>query len=416
MVYWTKVKGQSALRAVPVPQEDRYMKKPSKWKVNALVLLLTAVCIALAVFGVIQLGNVLQKVDEQKALAESTPVPTAEPTPESTPTPEPVRDVRAELLTQMEEAFQDNAVDVVWQIIRFRGDDQTVQQYKREDVAAALVHLKGNDADEQAFYQTLSTAETAGSQEEGGEYFILPDSDLYRLTNTPLPEEEEIEATSITPTPAGGGRLIAIDAGHQAQGNSDQEPVGPGSSQMKAKVASGTSGAASGLKEYELTLAVSLKLKEELLGRGYQVYMIRESNDVDISNAERAQAAAGQGADILVRIHANGVDDSSVHGALTMAPTLQNPYVGNIAAECQRLSEAVVDSFCAATGAKNLGVQQTDDMSGINWSSIPVTIVEMGFMTNTEEDLLMALEDYQNKMAQGIADGIDSYFAQSAEG
>lgn len=94
MVYWTKVKGQSALRAVPVPQEDRYMKKPSKWKVNALVLLLTAVCIALAVFGVIQLGNVLQKVDEQKALAESTPVPTAEPTPESTPTPEPVRDSR----------------------------------------------------------------------------------------------------------------------------------------------------------------------------------------------------------------------------------------------------------------------------------------------------------------------------------
>src|SRR5699024_9980524 len=125
---------------------------------------------------------------------------------------------------------------------------------------------------------------------------------------------------------------------------------------------------------------------------------------------------AGQGADILVRIHANGVDDSSVHGALTMAPTVQNPYVGNIAAECQRLSEAVVDSFCAATGAKNLGVQQTDDMSGINWSSIPVTIVEMGFMTNTEEDLLMASEDYQNKMAQGIADGIDSYFAQSAEG
>lgn len=390
------------------------MKKPSKWKVNALVLLMTAACIALAVFGVIQLGKVLQKADEQKALIQSTPVPTEEPVPQSTPTPEPVRDVRAELLTQMEEAFQDNDVDLMWQIIRFRGEDQTVQQYEKETVAAALVHLKGNEADGQTFFEMLGTAETAGSPEEGGEYFILQGSDLYSLTNTPLPEEEEIEATSITPTP--GARLIAIDAGHQSHGNSDQEPVGPGSDETKAKVASGTSGSASGLKEYELTLEVSMKLKEELQSRGYQVYMIRETNDVDISNAERAQAAAGQGADILVRIHANGVDDSSVHGALTMAPSLDNPYVGSIAAKCQSLSRAVVDSFCAATGAANLGVQQTDNMSGINWSTIPVTIVEMGFMTNPEEDLLMASEDYQNKMAAGIADGIDSYFAQNAEG
>lgn len=390
------------------------MKKPSKWKVNALVLLMTAACIALAVFGVIQLGKVLQKADEQKALIQSTPVPTEEPVPQSTPTPEPVRDVRAELLTQMEEAFQDNDVDLMWQIIRFRGEDQTVQQYEKEAVAAALVHLKGNEADGQTFFEMLGTAETAGSPEEGGEYFILQGSDLYSLTNTPLPEEEEIEATSITPTP--GARLIAIDAGHQSHGNSDQEPVGPGSDETKAKVASGTSGSASGLKEYELTLEVSMKLKEELQSRGYQVYMIRETNDVDISNAERAQAAAGQGADILMRIHANGVDDSSVHGALTMAPSLDNPYVGSIAAKCQSLSRAVVDSFCAATGAANLGVQQTDNMSGINWSTIPVTIVEMGFMTNPEEDLLMASEDYQNKMAAGIADGIDSYFAQNAEG
>lgn len=392
------------------------MKKPSKWKVNTLVLLMTAVCIALAVFGIIQLGKVLQKADEREALTQSTPTPTAEPTPESTPAAEPVRDVRAELLTQMEEAFRDNDVDAVWKMIRFRAEDQTVRQYDREAVASALLYMKGSDADRQAFFDLLGSAETAGSQEEGGEYFILGGGDLYALTNAPRPEEEEIAAVKITPEPsaAGSGRLVAIDAGHQAQGNSEQEPMGPGSDVMKAKVASGTSGAASGLKEYELTLQVSMKLKEELLSRGYEVYMIRETNDVNISNAERAQAAAGQGADILVRIHANGSEDSSVQGALTMAPSQQNPYVAAIASECRRLSETILKSFCAATGARNKGVIETDSMSGINWSSIPVTIVEMGFMTNPEEDLLMASGEYQNRMAQGIADGIDSYFAQGA--
>ena len=80
-------------------------------------------------------------------------------------------------------------------------------------------------------------------------------------------------------------------------------------------------------------------------------------------------------------------------------------------ADSRRLSDTVLDGLTASTGCKKERVWETDTMSGINWSMIPVTIVEMGYMTNPEEDTRLADDGYQQLIAIGIADGIDSYFA-----
>jgi N-acetylmuramoyl-L-alanine amidase len=210
----------------------------------------------------------------------------------------------------------------------------------------------------------------------------------------------------------GDGPTVCIDAGHQANGNSSTEPNGPGSTTMKAKVTTGTSGVASGLKESQLNLLVSCQLRDELLSRGYNVLMIRETQDVDLSNAQRAQMATSGGADIFIRIHANGSDNASVSGVLTMSPTASNPYVAALYPACHALSSCVVNAIYAQTGAVNRGISETDTMSGINWTTMPVTIVEMGYMTNPTEDLLMASGDYQAKIVTGIANGIDTYFGR----
>lgn len=171
-----------------------------------------------------------------------------------------------------------------------------------------------------------------------------------------------------------------IDAGHQEKGNSEKEPIGPGASETKAKVSSGTSGKTSGLAEYELTLAIALKLQTQLEDRGYTVVMVRTTNAVDISNSERAAVANEVGADAFIRIHANGSDNTSVHGAMTICQTASNPYNADWYDQSRTLS-----------------------------TEVPVTIVEVGYMTNPEEDLLMATEDYQEKIATGIANGIDNF-------
>ncbi len=180
--------------------------------------------------------------------------------------------------------------------------------------------------------------------------------------------------------------VVCIDPGHQTHQNTDLEPNGPGSSVMKKKVSDGTKGIVSGISEYAVNLQVALQLKDELENRGYTVIMTRTENDVNISNAERAEIANRAGVDAFLRLHCDGSEAPSYHGISILCQTEWNPYNAEWHRESENLAKALIAAMCAETGAKNNGLDERDDMTGINWCKVPTALIEMGYLTNSEEE------------------------------
>ena len=217
-------------------------------------------------------------------------------------------------------------------------------------------------------------------------------------------KEQTLDA-SITPK-----KIVALDPGHSAKMTGGTEPIGPGSSVKKAKDATGTRGVSSGQMEYELTMKLARKMKPLLEDKGYQVVLTRSNNKKAISCVERAKVANKAGADIFIRIHADGINNASVSGASALYPSSRNPYVGKLSSKSKKLSSCVLNAMCKKTGAKNRGLVARDDLSGSNWAKMPVTLIEVGFMTNPEEDKKLAQNSYQDKLAKGMVQGIEAYF------
>ena len=206
--------------------------------------------------------------------------------------------------------------------------------------------------------------------------------------------------------------LICIDPGHQLKGNPGLEEVAPGSSKKKPKVSSGTRGVATKKYEYQLTLEVGLKLRKALQDKGYKVFMVRETHDVNISNKERAIKTNNAGCTLYIRLHADGINNSSTQGASVLTSSSKNPYTKSVQKSSDKFSHDILSEYVKATGAKNRGVSYRDDLTGTNWSKVTNTLIEFGFMSNPEEDRKMSTPEYQTKMVNGMVNGIEKYLRE----
>ncbi|QFJ54438.1 N-acetylmuramoyl-L-alanine amidase family protein [Pseudobutyrivibrio xylanivorans] len=206
-------------------------------------------------------------------------------------------------------------------------------------------------------------------------------------------------------------KVVVIDPGCQAIENNTKESVGPGAWKWAEDDMVGATGAVTSNNEYDINLLVALKTQKELEKQGYRVEMTRITNDVNISSAERAMFANTLEADLYVTIRSSAKSSKS-SGITVVCETEDNPYNFVTYSYCRLLADTLRGCLAERTADASKDVVETDDIIGINWCQMPNAIVIVGNIKNESDDQKLANEEYQQKLAEGIAAGVDSYFEQ----
>ncbi|MGL5379579.1 N-acetylmuramoyl-L-alanine amidase [Clostridium sp.] len=201
---------------------------------------------------------------------------------------------------------------------------------------------------------------------------------------------------------------VCIDPGHQEKGDPKGEAVAPGSGNKKARVSAGTKGVGTKKNEYVVNLEASLILRDILKENDYNVIMTREVHNVNISNAERAKVANDANADMTIRIHCDSVNDCCKKGATILVPSKSGKHTSSIYEKSFEYAE-ILKKNLKESGIKVNGIIERDDITGFNWSTVPVIILEMGFMSNWEEDKMLADTNYQKKLMDIVTKSLDQY-------
>jgi len=205
---------------------------------------------------------------------------------------------------------------------------------------------------------------------------------------------------------AGTAPVVVIDPGHDARANLATEPIGPGSSARKIKDGGGTHGVVTGVREPDLTLEVSLRLRRLLRAAGVRVVMTRtRTSGASMGNIARARIANDAGAALFLRVHADGASSASARGTHTLTPALRRGWTDDVYASSRRAATLVQTELVRTLGFPNRGIQERSDFTGFNWADVPVILVEMGFMTNPTEDRALARPTVRQRAALGLCRG-----------
>jgi N-acetylmuramoyl-L-alanine amidase len=202
------------------------------------------------------------------------------------------------------------------------------------------------------------------------------------------------------------GPVVVIDPGHDERANLATEPIGPGSATRKIKDGGGTHGVVTGIREADLVLDVSLRLRVLLRRAGVDVVMTRtRTAGPSMGNIARARIANRARAALFLRVHADGHPDGAVHGTHTLVPALRLGWTDDVYRSSRRAAALVQPELLRALGFPDRGIGERSDFTGFNWADVPVLLVELGFMTNPGEDRQLARSAVRDRAALGLCRG-----------
>jgi N-acetylmuramoyl-L-alanine amidase len=205
---------------------------------------------------------------------------------------------------------------------------------------------------------------------------------------------------------AAGPPVVVIDPGHDLRANLETEPIGPGSATRKIKDGGGTHGVVTGIREADLVLDVSLRLRTLLRRAGVRVVMTRTRTvGASMGNIARARIANRARAGLFLRVHADGAASSDARGTHTLVPALRAGWTDDVYRPSRRAGGLVQRELVRALGFPDRGIQERSDFTGFNWADVPVILVELGFMTNPLEDRSLATSATRQRAALGLCRG-----------
>lgn len=203
--------------------------------------------------------------------------------------------------------------------------------------------------------------------------------------------------------------LVCLDPGHGTPPaiGAQTEPIGPGSPVRKIKDGGGAPG------EAAVALAIAKRARRLLLARGYRVAMTRAGPTIHLGdgngNIARARFCNRRHAALMVRIHADGSPDRSLHGISTLVPAWHRGWTDDIYTPSLRAGRSVQKAVVASTGALNRGIVRRSDLTGFNWANVPAILVETGFLSNPTDSKLLHTASYQQKVARGLTNGVAAF-------
>lgn len=159
-------------------------------------------------------------------------------------------------------------------------------------------------------------------------------------------------------------------------------------------------------EEKRITLLTARLVRQYLEQLGYHVVMTR-STDHFISLPKRVEIAKQAQGNIFVSVHYNSSRSPEAKGIeVFFFDSKENKNRSNAS---RKLADSILNRLLRKTSANSRGVKK-GNFYVIRETSMPAVLVEGGFISNTKERTLLKSRDYQEKIAQGIADGIDQYF------